>query len=111
VSPDLGRDRVSVVPQVPAGQPSVAGRNVVLGKGSADVTAWASGTQLRTDVKVRGPRLALTIGAVLPAGASVKSVSLDGHGTAYQLVNTTRGTEVHVSANGGSTSSLRITLN
>lgn len=109
VSPDLGRDRVSVVPQVPAGQPSVAGRNVKLGKGSADVASWAAGKRLGTDVKLRGSRLALTIGAVLPAGASVRSVTLDGHRAAYKLVRTTRGTEVQVSTH-GSRSSLRITL-
>ena len=111
VSPDLGRGKVSVVPQVPAGQPSVAGQNIMLGKGSADVAASASGKQLRTDVKLTGARLALTVGAVLPAGATVKSVSLNGHSASYDLVQTTRGTEVHVSVSSANASSLLITLN
>ncbi len=111
VSPDLGRGKVSVIPQVPAGQPSVAGQNIMLGKGSADVSASVSGKQLRTDVKLTGSRLALTIGAVLPSGGTVKSVSLNGHSASYDLVQTTRGTEVHVSVDSASPSSLLITMN
>src|SRR3954447_19033178 len=38
----------------------------------------------------------LTIGQTLPAGTPVKSVTLDGKSTAYDVVDTTRGREVHV---------------
>ena len=43
VSPDLGRDQLSVVPQVPDGQTRVAGSNIRLGDGSVDVTAERRG--------------------------------------------------------------------
>ncbi|HEU4948868.1 MAG TPA: glycogen debranching protein [Kribbella sp.] len=109
VSPDLGHGRLSVVPQVPGGQEKVAGSNIRLGHGSADVTARRSGKVLTTDVRVRGVGATLTIGAVLPTGATVSAVTLDGHDTPYELVKTARGTEVHVTAK-GSHSSLRISL-
>jgi hypothetical protein len=51
----------------------------------------------------------VTVGAVLPAGAKVAAVSLDGRRTAYELVTTSRGTEVRVAAR-GSSSSLSITV-
>jgi hypothetical protein len=109
VSPDLGHGRLSIVPQIPGGQQKVAGSNIRLGGGSADVTARLVGKDLRTDVKVKGIKATVTIAAVLPAGAKVAGVSLDGHTTAYKLVPTARGTEVQVTAR-DSSSSLRITL-
>jgi hypothetical protein len=110
VDPDLGHGKVAVVPQLPEGQQKVAGSNIRLGRGSVDVSARLTGKELRTDVKVKGVGAKFTIGAVLPAGATVKSVSLDGRGTSYQLVTTARGVEVHVAAR-GSSSALKITLN
>lgn len=73
------------------------------------MSARLTGKELRTDVKVTGVGATFTIGAVLPAGASVKSVSLDGHEAQYKLVTTTRGVEVQVAAR-GSSSALTITL-
>jgi hypothetical protein len=109
VSPDLGHRLLSVVPQVPEGQEKVAGSNIRLGGGSVDVTAWRSGKELRTDVRVRAVRASLTVGAVLPTGAKVHAVALNGQATPYQLVTTARGIEVHVTGK-GPVSSLRITL-
>ena len=109
VSPDLGHGKVSIVPQIPGGQQKVAARNIRLGQGAADVTATLVGKEIRTDVKTKGLEATVTVGAVLPAGATVQDVSLDGRATAYQLVTTARGTEVHVTAH-GSSSTLRITL-
>jgi hypothetical protein len=110
VSPDLGRDRVSVVPQIPADQPSVAGRNIAIGKGSVDVAASRSGKVLRTDVDVDGRNLRLTLGQVLPAGAQVDKVTLNGQRASYTTVQTTRGTEVRVTTSRSGSSELRITL-
>ena len=71
VSPDLGHGRLSIVPQLPGGQQKVAGSNIRLGRGSADVSARLVGKELRTDVKVKGIKATVTVGAVLPAGAKV----------------------------------------
>jgi hypothetical protein len=94
VVPDMGRRALTVVPQVPPGQPSVAGRNIRVGSGAADVYASASGTSLRTVVTGRAPGTKLTIGQVLPPGAKVKAVTLDGRHVAYQVRQTARGAEI-----------------
>jgi hypothetical protein len=94
VSPDMGRARLEVVPQVPPGQSRVAGRNIRVGDGAIDVTAEAAGKSLRTTVTDRSAKAALLIGQVLPAGATVASVTLDGHSVKYQVRRTARGTEV-----------------
>ena len=93
ISPDLGRGRVDVVPQVPDGQPSVAGRHVRLGSGAVDVRATRTPGALRTTVR-QSDRWRLRIGAVLPAGARVQSVRLDGKTHGYRVVDTARGRTV-----------------
>lgn len=109
VDPDLGHGKVSVVPQIPGGQQKVAGSNIRLGRGSVDVSASLAGKELRTEVTSKGLSATVTIGAVLPAGAKVRAVALDGRAAQYKLVTTARGTEVHLTAR-GSRSTLRITL-
>jgi hypothetical protein len=105
VDPDLGRNTVSVVPQVPDGQTQVGGTNIRLGSGSVDVQASRTGRVLRTVVT---PRLtaALTIGALLPAGATARTVTLDGRPVAAETVKTARGTEVRVATDGQRTHTL-----
>jgi hypothetical protein len=95
VSPDVGRGRVAVVPQVPTGQHRVAARHVRLGSGALDVRATRSSSTLRTAVRQTRP-WRLRVGAVLTTGAHVASVRLDGHHTAYHVVKTARGREVLV---------------
>jgi len=109
VDPDLGHGRIAVVPQLPEGQPKVAGSNIRVGRGALDVSARLTGKELRTEVTSKGVGAALTVGAVLPSGAKVKGVSVDGHTARYKLVTTSRGTEVQVPARGSHTE-LRITL-
>ena len=106
VDPDMGRDAVTVVPQVPDGQTQVSGTDVRLGGGSLDVAAVHQGSVLRTTTTDHGTGAAMTIGALLPQGAGVGSVTLDGHAATYQLVQTARGTEVHVDAGTGGTHTL-----
>ena len=110
VSPDLGRGHVEVVPQVPPGQGRVAGRNVRLGRGAVDVAASASAKSLRTEVTSR-VAADLVIGQVLPPGASVASVTLDGRRIAAKVRQTARGSEVVADAGRrGGRSVLTITL-
>jgi hypothetical protein len=101
VAPDLGRGSVQVVPQVPDGQSNVAGTNVRLGSGSIDVAATRTPSALTTTV-TRHMAVALTIGAVVPTGKTVASVTLNGAAVAYTLVPTSRGQEVRVAAGSGS---------
>jgi hypothetical protein len=95
VSPDAGRDRFTVVPQIPSRQYKVAGRDIRMGRGLVNVTATRGNGQLVTTVK-QDRRSALTIGALLPAGAKVSTVRLDGHKVSYRVVTTARGREVRV---------------
>jgi hypothetical protein len=95
VAPDLGNGALSVVPQIPAGQTSIAGSDILLGSGHLDVAATRTPTALsvRVDAAVRAR---LTLGAVLPDGAQVASVTLDGRPAGARRVSTARGQEVLV---------------
>jgi len=97
VSPDMGRGRVTVVPQVPEGQESVAVRHLRLGRSWIDVTSAANADELRTEVTHAGS-LRLVIGAVLPEGADVDTVELEGQPVDHDVVTTARGDEVRVRA-------------
>ncbi|MEU8226675.1 glycogen debranching protein [Kribbella sp. NPDC048915] len=109
VDPDLGHRRLAVVPQLPDGQQKIAGRNIKVGHGAVDVSATLENKALRTAVTANGVGAAVTVGAVLPAGASVRSVAVNGRTATYELVTTSRGTEVRVPARGAHTE-LTITL-
>jgi hypothetical protein len=104
VRPDLGNSALDVVPQVPSGQTTIAGSNILLGNGSVDVTANHTGSQYVTTVRTHGAVGAkqLMVGATLPSGAHPNAVYLDGHRvTNYQLVQTNRGAEVTVATGTG----------
>ncbi|MDQ6771733.1 MAG: glycogen debranching protein [Candidatus Dormibacteraeota bacterium] len=98
VSPDLGRNRLEVVPNVPAYEPSVSGRNIRLGSGAADVRAAVTGGRLNVDVSLDGISPELTVGATLPAGSKARQVLLNGHDVEYQIRHTNQGDEVIVPA-------------
>lgn len=110
IAPDMGRNQLSVIPQVPDGQHHVAGRDIRLAAGSVDVSADRDGQNLRTTV-TRTTSTDLSIGHVLPPDAAVRSVQLDGHPVPYQIVDTARGREVVAAAGiGTGTSTLEIQL-
>ena len=76
VRPDLGRGRLEVVPQLPAGQSRVAGSNIRLGMaGSADVSARVSGSRHVTEVRARVALRRLVIGHTLAPGAERRAAS------------------------------------
>jgi hypothetical protein len=86
------------VPQVPEGQPSVAGQDIRLGDGSADVLAAQDGSRYTTVVDTgRAPIRSLSVGATLPRDGSVASVVLDGRRVRdFETRQTNRGLEVTV---------------
>jgi hypothetical protein len=104
VRPDLGRDLLEVVPQVPEGQTSVRGRDIRLGRGSVDVLATHEGDTYRTQVDVsRGVGAdEVAIGHTVARGAHLAAVILDGHTVHnYEVRETNRGTEVTVATTAG----------
>jgi hypothetical protein len=94
VYPDLGNGRLSVISQLPAGQDRISGSDILLGKGSADVKVWRTGRGLATSVDLDRLRTDLTVGAVLPADARPSKVTFNGKDVDFDVVRTTRGTEV-----------------
>jgi hypothetical protein len=109
VQPDLGHGRVSVVPQLPAGQTHIAGSDIAVGRGRLDVRADQRGTTLTVSVSSTA-RARLTTGVVLPAGASVASATLDGHRVPVHVTTTSRGTELVTGATGAGRHTLVVTL-
>jgi hypothetical protein len=109
VSPDLGRGNVEVVPQLPPDQTRIAGRHIRIGKGWVDVSAEATSGELRTNVRSR-VAADLLVGQVLPSGAQVASVTLNGKAVAHELRHSARGDEVVVDAGRASHADLVITL-
>jgi hypothetical protein len=103
VQPQLGRGKIAIVPQVPSGQSSVAGRDIRLGKGSVDVAATHTGSRYTTEIDVQvGGVKNVVIGHTLPRGATIDSVSLDGVPISDVVTRTTnRGIEVTVPTDRG----------
>ncbi|HZC39874.1 MAG TPA: hypothetical protein VE343_04310 [Streptosporangiaceae bacterium] len=103
VRPDLGNGMLTVVPQVPQGQTTVRGRDILLGNGSADVLATHTGSTYSTQLDVSPSlRTAVVIGHTLPRGTTPATVMLDGQAVHdYQVRQTNRGTEVTVPAGTG----------
>ncbi|HEX9342297.1 MAG TPA: glycogen debranching protein [Actinomycetota bacterium] len=110
VSPDLGMGLLEVVPQVPSGQATVSGSNILVGKGAVSVTATHSGTTWTTDVTASAAISAkLTIGHTLPTGTKIASVTLNGSPVPFTTRTTNRGEEALVPATTGTLQHLVIT--
>jgi hypothetical protein len=102
VRPDLGRERLTVVPQLPSSAP-IAGANIRLGAGRLDlVRAWRDGRHYGTQVKAgHVPARRVWIGHTLPRNASVDAVRLDGKRVSFTARRTNRGLEVTVATKPG----------
>src|SRR3954449_2629091 len=108
VQPDLGRGRLTVVPQPPGAAP-IAGTNIRLGgDGTVDVRAERSGRTATRTVFAHAP-IRLRVGATLPAGARVRDVRLDGRRVSADERDTNRGLEVTVPAAPGAKHTLVVT--
>ncbi|HXD66348.1 MAG TPA: hypothetical protein VNV17_17135 [Solirubrobacteraceae bacterium] len=98
VRPFLGQSALQVVPQVPGGQPSVAGNNIRLGMGNGSINVFASHTGKRYTTTLTLNHLQLQsvqVGQTLPAGSKPASVKLDGRrARGVQVRDTNRGVEV-----------------
>jgi hypothetical protein len=100
VRPDMGRDTLEVVPQLPSSAP-IAGRDIRLGEGSIDVSASRDGKRYRTEVGADVGLRELLIGHTLPRGSQVRSVLLDGRRADWNARTTNRGLEVTVETDDG----------
>ena len=108
VGPQLGHGLLEVLPSVPSGQSNVSGKNILIGTGSIDVTAIHSGNTWTTSVTSR-LACTLNVGATLPAGSTVQSVTLNGSPVAHPSVrDTNAGRQVFVSTSCGSTANVTV---
>lgn len=100
IRPDVPNGSLYVVPQVPPSWPGLSVSNMRIGNGTMSASASRSGTgkgaKYQTNVSAPGG-LDLTIGYVIPVGATVTSVTLDGSPVSYSTATTIRGQEVRVS--------------
>ena len=101
VSPDLGRNAVAVIPQIPVGQSAVSGSDIKLGQGSIDVDAVRSASMLTTTVASHDLSAAEAVGAMLPTGTQAATVRLNGVDASHHTVATARGTEIVVDVPSG----------
>ncbi len=110
VRPFLNYGALQVVPEVPPGQPSVAGSNIRLGRGSLDVFASHRGRNYTTTLAIHGLKLrSLSIGQTLPAGTRPQTVRVDGHPAPRVTVRpTNRGIEVTVAVAGNGPHTLAV---
>jgi hypothetical protein len=100
VRPDVPNGKLTVIPQLPATWPTLSVNNLRVGNGTVAVAATQNGNQYST--KLTAPSgYQVHIGYVIPPGASVASVTLNGRPVAHKLKDTHRGREVIVSTNSG----------
>ena len=83
------------MPDIPESWPGLSVQNLKVGSGTMTASASRSGKQYTTEVSAPAG-WKLTIGHTLPAGATVKQVTLDGKPAKRVVVDTTRGREVRV---------------
>jgi hypothetical protein len=98
VRPDLGRDGLEVVPQLPSDEP-ISGENIRLGDSSVSISAEIGDNSYTTAVTPEVALEDLAVGHTVPRDAEVRSVTLNGEPTEdYEVTTTNRGKEVVVSA-------------
>lgn len=107
VDPQLGNGLLEVLPDVPSGQSTIAGKDIRIGTGAIDVTATHNGKSWTTTVTSQ-LSATLHVGATLPAGSSIVSVTLNGKTVAYTLRDTNAGRQVLVSTSCGSTAQVQV---
>ncbi len=111
VRPFIGQGALEVIPQVPSGQPSVAGSNIRLGGGALNEFASHVGSRYTTRVLLTGLRLkSVRVGSTLPAGTVSYRVTLDGRRVRHpSAVQTNRGLEVTAPVRGSGPHTVVIT--
>lgn len=107
VAPQLGNGLLEVLPSVPPGQSTVSGNNIRVGTGSISVLARHSGNTWTTTV-TSALACSLHIGATLPAGSTIQSVTLNGASAAYRVRDTNAGRQVFASTSCGSTAQVQV---
>jgi hypothetical protein len=107
IAPQLGHGLLEVLPSVPPGQSTVSASNIRIGDGSIDVTATHNANIWTTTVKST-LSCTLHVGANLPAGSTIESVTVNGAPAAYEVRNTNAGRQVFAATSCGSTAEVKV---
>ena len=96
IRPDVPHRRLQVIADVPDSWPGLSVRRLQVGRGHLSASATHQDGTYTTTVARAPDGWRLTLGHVLPAGAEVASVTLDGVRVLPAVRDTKRGREVHV---------------
>ncbi len=107
IDPQLGDGLLEVLPSVPSGQSTVSGSAIRLGSGTMNVMATHNGNTWMTTVTSQ-VACTLHLGATLPVGSNVQSVTLNGTPTDYKVRDNNAGRQVIVSTSCGSTAQVKV---
>ncbi len=107
VDPQLGDGLLEVLPAIPADQSSVSGNAIRVGSGTINVAATHTGNSWTTTVTSH-LSCTLHVGATLPAGSAIQSVTLNGAKVKYTVRDSNAGRQVFVSTSCGSTAQVKV---
>lgn len=107
VDPDVPAGELTVVPHIPDGWPGLSVDHLRVGTGEIAVSTRRHGHTFETTVDSPAG-LSLTIGQTLPADAKITRVRLDGRRVDFEVIDTPRGREVHVSTESGGVHTLDV---
>lgn len=108
VRPDAPQRQMAVLPDIPESWPGLSVRNLRVGDGRMAITTKKNDERFTTRVEQAPPGWKLILSHVLPQGAEVQAVTLDGKQVDYDVKNTKRGQEVTVQTSTGSQHTLVI---
>jgi glycogen debranching enzyme len=109
IRPDVPDGLIYVVPDVPDGWPGLDVSNLKVGSGVVAASASRGGSTYTTKVTALAG-LTLVIGHVIPPDEEITSVQLDGAPVEdYEVIDSTRGQEVHVRTTTGGEHTLVVT--
>jgi hypothetical protein len=98
VRPSAPTNTLTVVPNLPSTWPELSVSSLRIGSSQVAVSARHSDKQYETTVDLPAG-WNLTVGYALPPASQVRSVKLNHEPAAFQIVDTYRGREVHVTTN------------
>jgi hypothetical protein len=109
IRPDVPSGQLVVIPDLPSSWPTLSVSNLRVGNGTIAVSAQQNGSQYTTTLS--GPTgYNVQLGYVIPPGTKPTSVTLGGTAVQYQVITTSRGSEVVVQVPSGPNLALVVTV-
>lgn len=85
--PDVSRKHLVCIPQLPAAWPSARLRSVTIGPAQVSVELVATAQGIRVRLETTAPEWEVSLGVVLPTGASVTNAALNGKLVVFRAAN------------------------